>query len=173
MKKTITIALATIFLASCSSEESVNRETTAKQITGDQGEKRDFEKEYIKTAIETSLVLNESVDKLEILLNDMDVTNPTWSVEVNQIALKIQIECNSYTLASDFLEENLEKKYEKTMKLYGEGVNEFHSIYSDITDAMEIYDKRKLEEIKLRLNPAIDLINKGTEQLEVERYTED
>jgi hypothetical protein len=141
-----------------------------KTIQKDKSKQEQNEKDFIKEAIESYSSLEDNTEKLKTLFGEMNVKESGWLVKTQLALDDIQMDANSYTIATDHLSDDQRIKYSKTDEYSSEGVKEFHNIYNTATDALDTYNKKKLQEISAQLDSAISLIKKGEDQLAIERY---
>ncbi len=165
--KFIVFFITVLLLTGCTEEAKQRAEYTAK-VNEIKADPKNAEDNFITTTIESFRELKTDVESLKILIEDG--INDTDNFTGVTPTMGIQIKNNDFTIQSDHLSDEQKLKYSKTIEFYSQGMDELHTIVSDYRDASETYDKRALGEIKARIDPAMELINKGIEQLEVERY---
>jgi major membrane immunogen (membrane-anchored lipoprotein) len=168
MKHAVTAIILLFFLVGCSSSDESNATSKIEPMPEQEENKED---EFIKATIETSEDLHKSVENLEYLLANMNVSDSGWRFDVRMVADDIMVSTDTYGFSTYSLsEDQTENKYAGTIASYEQGIREMDSIEKDIRTAVDTYDKRLFQNIADRLDPAIQKLDKGIEHLEEERY---
>ncbi|MCM3599025.1 hypothetical protein M4D55_25130 [Metabacillus idriensis] len=167
LKLIIFIFIGLMFLTGCT-EEAKGNAAFKERLNELESNPEEAENNFITTTIESSRELKTDVEDLKLLIDDK--LNETDEYAGLTPTISIQLKNNDFTIQKDYLTDEQKQKYSKTIEFYSQGMDELHAITQDYRDAAEIYDKRALQEIKDRIDPAMSLVNKGIEQLEIERY---
>jgi hypothetical protein len=154
--------------AGCSTAPLEKTNAASKSTTNE----KQNEDSYIKTAIETANTIQTNIDALKPLLTEMDVNDLRWQGDTGGPFVTIKSAANVYTGAEIVLSPEQKEKYKNTNSYFSEAVTHLHSIADDGWKAVDTYDEKTLEGISARLDQASNLIKKGLEQLEIERYKE-
>ena len=172
MNKIIYVLVMSIalLLVGCSAEDRAFKKEFRDELKKLEEDPQYAEEEFIKSAIEYSVEFNNDINELQSLFENMNVTDSTWKFNVSLTAEGLTIKQNDFRLAEDYLSDDQKNKYTNTINLFNQGFQEILEIRNNIIEAQKTYDKKALQEILPKLEPANELIQKAIEQLEIERY---
>lgn len=126
------------------------------------------EKDFIKKTIENSLFLKDSLEELKVLFAVIDEQDSKWRVDVEFVLNDFALAGNNVSYIN--LNDEQKEKYKETLAAEKEATEKIQSLRADIDAALDIYDRKALENISPRIDKALELVQSVLENIEMERY---
>lgn len=157
-----------IIISKSETNQSVTGSTKQASVTTEDAENR-----YIQSTHESVSNIDEAIQKLKEQLSDINIDDSGWRVTTRFAFDDLSSAETTYSTAESILSTTDEKeKYTKTITEMDKGIEQIKHIYADGQNAVDNYDKKKLEEIAGQLSEANTQMKKGLAQLETDRYAE-
>lgn len=135
---------------------------------------KETEKEFIKSTIEELTTLQSNLDELELLLEDMHVTEPGWELDANILIDKIYTNAgaleNNYIKFDINLTADQKEKYAGTIAEIENVYSAISSMYNDLIAANETYDQKLYESVYGKIIPAKGGIKTALDKINEDRY---
>lgn len=162
------IILSAALLAGCGSQADAPKSASTQP---EKVNNKNAENEYIQAVHESATKIDAATQKLREQLAIINVDDSGWSVTTRFAFDDLHLASTGYLSAESILSTtDAKEKYAKTIAEMDKGIEQIKAVYTDGQNAVDNFDKKKLEEISSQLDAANQQIKKGLDQLEVDRY---
>jgi hypothetical protein len=157
------------FIFSGCSQNAAEMEQSLEDHTNEE-KSEETEKEFIKSTIDASKEALSTLEELDYLLSDINFDYPSWVWDMMSIPNDFITPDNEFIQYDIKLTEEQKIKYQNTLLNYEKASGSLYKLKDPLTEAVDTYDKRKLQEIKGEIDPIKAAFVETLKQIEIERY---